>query len=78
MAKYKARIALNTHDGLIGIAHHSVAKQALRVLVKHAEAPMLIGGKQLIIPAECGISVPDEHGVHRWSTIKKIKQKELL
>jgi uracil-DNA glycosylase family 4 len=76
--KHKARIALNTHDGLIGIAHHSVAKQALRVLVKHAEAPMLIGGKQLIIPAECGISVPDEHGVHRWSTIKKIKQKELL
>ena len=74
----KARIALNTHDGLIGIAHHSVAKQALRVLVKHAEAPMLIGGRQLIIPAECGISVPDEHGVHRWSTIKKVKQKELL
>ena len=76
--KNKARIALNTHDGLIGIAHHSVAKKALRVLVKHAEAPMLIGGRQLIIPAECGISVPDEHGVHRWSTIKKIKQKELL
>ena len=76
--KGKARVALNTHDGLIGLAHKDVAKQALRVLIKHAETPMLIEGRELIIPAECGISVPDEHGVHRWSTIKKIKQKELL
>jgi len=75
--KGKARIALNTHDGLIGLARKDVAKQALRVMVKHAEAPMLIGGKQLIIPAECGISVPGDDGVHRWSTIKKIKQAEL-
>lgn len=75
--KGRARIALNTHDGLVGIARKDVAKQALRIMVKHAEAPLLIGGKQLIIPAECGISVPDEGGVHRWSTIKKIKQTEL-
>jgi len=76
--KGKARIALNTHDGLIGIAHHTVAKQALRVMVKHAETPMLIGGKQLIIPAECGISVPDAGGVHRWSTITKVKRAEII
>jgi uracil-DNA glycosylase family 4 len=76
--KGKARIALNTHDGLIGIAHHTVAKQALRVMIKHAEQPLLIGGKQLIIPAECGISVPDIGGVHRWSTIKKIKRAEII
>ena len=76
--KGKARIALNTHDGLIGLARKSVAKQALRVMVKHAEAPMLIGGKQLIIPAECGISVPGDDGVHRWSTIKKVKQAEIM
>lgn len=76
--KRQARIALNTHDGLIGIAHKDVAKQALRVLIKHAEAPLMIGGKQLIIPAECGISVPDEGGVHRWSTIKKVKRAEIL
>ena len=74
----KARIALNTHDGLIGIARKDVAMQALRVLVKHAEEPMLIEGKQLIIPAECGISVPDDNGVHRWSTIKKIKRAEVV
>jgi len=76
--KGKARVALNTHDGLIGIAHHSVAKQALRVLVKHAEAPIIVGDKPLIIPAECAMSVPDEHGVHRWSTIKKLKRKEIV
>jgi uracil-DNA glycosylase family 4 len=75
--KHKARIALNTHDGLIGIAHKSVAKQALRVLVKHAETPIMIEGRELIIPAECGISVPDAHGVHRWSTIKKLKRAEV-
>jgi len=75
--KGKARIALNTHDGLIGIARHEVAKQALRVMVKHAETPILIGGKQLIIPAECAMSVPDANGIHRWSTIKKMKRSEL-
>ena len=73
-----ARIALNTHDGLIGLARFDVAKHALRLLVKHAEAPLLIGGKQLIIPAECGISVADEGGVHRWSTIKKIKRQDIM
>jgi len=73
----KARVALNTHDGLIGLARKDVAKQALRILVKHAEAPLLIEGKELIIPAECGISVPDTSGVHRWSTIKKIKRAEV-
>jgi uracil-DNA glycosylase family 4 len=76
--KGKARIALNTHDGLIGIARKDVAKQALRVLVKHAEAPIMIEGRELIIPAECAMSVPDDGGVHRWSTIRKMKRSELL
>ena len=76
--KGRARIVLNTHDGLVGLATHDVAKQALRIMVKHAETPLMIGGKQLIIPAECGISVPDDSGTHRWSTIKKIKRAEVL
>jgi DNA polymerase I - 3''-5'' exonuclease and polymerase domains len=80
--KGKARIALNTHDGLIGLAHKSVARQALRVLIKHAETPLNIVGvdrktRQLIIPAEIGMSVPDADGTHRWSTIKKMKKSEL-
>ena len=77
----KARIAVNTHDGLVGLVHKDYAKQALRVLVKHAETPIMIdNGKEklpLIIPAEVGMSVPDATGVHRWSTIKKMKQKEI-
>jgi len=76
--KGKARIALNTHDGLIGIARKDVAKRALQIMIKHAETPLLVGGKQLIIPAECAMSVPDVGGVHRWSTIKKMKRAELL
>ena len=76
--KSYARIVLNTHDGLIALARHSVAKRALQIMVKHAEQPLLIGGKQLVIPAECGISVPDSDGVHRWSTIKKIKRAEVV
>jgi DNA polymerase I-like protein with 3'-5' exonuclease and polymerase domains len=76
--KGKARVALNTHDGLIGIAKHDVAKQALRVLMKHAEAPLRIEGKELIIPAECAMSVPDSEGVHRWSTIKKMKRSAIV
>jgi len=27
----------------------------------------------LIVPAEFGISIPDANGVHRWSTIRKVK-----
>lgn len=76
--KADARIALNTHDGLIGIAKiGEPAKQALRVMIKHAEEPLVINGRKLIIPAEPAMSVPDEHGVHRWSTIKKLKGDKL-
>lgn len=88
----KARIALNTHDGLIGLARRSVAKDALRIMVKHAEQPVLIESyldekgeflkrphrHELIIPADAAMSIPDKDGVHRWSTIKKIKRKELM
>lgn len=75
--KNDARIVLNTHDGLIALARHRVAKRALKIMIKYAEQPLLIGGKQLIIPAECAMSVPDAGGVHRWSTIKKMKRAEL-
>jgi hypothetical protein len=53
---------------------------------KHAEHPLYINSVQnrlankddpteLIVPAEFGVSQPDENGVHRWSTIKKIKSR---
>lgn len=68
-----ARIALNVHDALIGLAHKDRAMDALRIMKKHAEEPMMVRGEQLIIAAEPGISQPDETGIHRWSTIKKVQ-----
>lgn len=48
----QARIALNTHDGVVGIAHWDVADRCLSILKRHAEEPLLIPGMpQLIIPA---------------------------
>ena len=72
-----ARVALNNHDALIGIARKDQAKTALSIMVRHAEEPLYIHGRELIIPAEPGISEPDEHGIHRWSTIKKLDRREL-
>jgi hypothetical protein len=51
---------------------------------KHAEQPLYINSVQnrlagidspteLIVPAELGVSVADQDGVHRWSGIKKVK-----
>jgi DNA polymerase I-like protein with 3'-5' exonuclease and polymerase domains len=77
--KGKARIAMNNHDALIGIAEPSVAKTALSIMKQYMEAPILITNlystktEELIIPAECKISVPDKWGLHRWSTLKKIE-----
>ena len=73
-----AKIVLNIHDALIAIARIGEdAKQALRIMIKHAEEPLMVGGKPLIIPADAAMSVPDEAGIHRWSTIKKLKKQEL-
>jgi DNA polymerase I-like protein with 3'-5' exonuclease and polymerase domains len=73
-----ARIGLNNHDALIGLAEPDYAKHALSIMKKHMEAPITITNlyntktEQLIIPAECAMSTPDEKGVHRWSGLKKV------
>ena len=72
----KARIAMNIHDALVGIAEFSVAKHALSIMKRYMEAPIKITNlygtntDDLIIPSECKISEPDEQGVHRWSGLK--------
>jgi uracil-DNA glycosylase family 4 len=71
-----SRIVLNIHDALIALCRIEDAVPTLRVMIKHAEQPLIINGRELIIPADAAISQPDEHGVHRWSTIKKIKRKD--
>jgi len=58
----KARICMNVHDALWGIATKSFAKTALKIMKEYAEEPIpitsIVSGKsrQLIIPADCKIS----------------------
>lgn len=69
---YDARIALNNHDALIGLAPHRKAVKCLRIMKRYAEQPINVNGIPLIIPADCKMSEPGEDGIHRWSTLKSI------
>jgi hypothetical protein len=79
-----ARIMINVHDANIALNRHEDGEAVRAIMRKHAEHPLYINSVQnrlakrddpteLIVPAEFGVSLPDENGVHRWSTIKKIK-----
>jgi hypothetical protein len=52
------------------------AKRCLSIIKRHMEEPILVRGDlpPLIIPADLGMAEPDEQGIRRWSTIKKIKE----
>lgn len=75
----KMRIKLNVHDALIGIATPDKAKTALKIMKKYMEEPILVENvyrtkvEECIIPGDVALSEPDEFGVHRWSTLKKLK-----
>lgn len=75
----KMRIKLNIHDALIGIAHPDHVMKALQIAKKYVEAPIMVTDAwnkttdQLIIPADFKVSVPDDRGIHRWSTLQKVK-----
>jgi uracil-DNA glycosylase family 4 len=76
----QARIALNIHDALIALNTHDVGAEVRGIMKKYAEEPILIEGcdnqiRELIIPADLKTSVADENGVHRWSTLQKIKEE---
>lgn len=75
---HDARVALNIHDAIIGLAPIEKAKSCLSILKKYAEEPIIVKPSMspLIIPADCGIAEPDDAGIRRWSTIKKIKDIE--
>ena len=79
-----ARILINVHDANIALNRHCDGPAVRAIMKKYAEAPIYINSVQnrlsninnpteLIVPAEFGVSQPDADGVHRWSTIKKIK-----
>jgi DNA polymerase-1 len=72
------RVCMNIHDALIATGPVEDLPKALRIMKKHAERPMWIEDykgvkRELIIPIEGKISVAGEDGVHRWSTLEKVK-----
>lgn len=73
------RVKLNEHDALIGYATPEKAKTALRIMKKYMEEPIIIENvyktkvEECIIPGDVYISEPDETGIHRWSTLEKVK-----
>ena len=74
-----ARICLNIHDALVAVCRHVDVPRVARIMKEYAEEPIdirsIIDGsvRSLIIPADFKISQPDEHGIHRWSTLVKYK-----
>jgi hypothetical protein len=66
-------VSLNIHDALITLCPLELRSKVIEIQRKYAEAPLKFPSGDLIIPAEFGLSQPDEKGIHRWSTIKKIK-----
>lgn len=69
----EAAVTLNIHDALVAIARLDDMERVAHVMAKHAKTPLIVRNQELVIPAEFGMSQPDEHGVHRWSTIQKVK-----
>jgi hypothetical protein len=74
-----ARICLNIHDALIALNRIGTGSVVRDIMRKYATEPILIEGmdgqvRELIIPCDLKTSVPDEHGVHRWSTLQKVKE----
>ena len=69
---HDARICLNIHDALIALAPIPKAATVAHIMKKHAERPLIINGRQLIIPADLAVSQLDR-GYHRWSSLRKVK-----
>lgn len=69
----RARIRINEHDALIALGPVEDLPRCLSIMKAYAEEPLYINGRELIVPAECKISVPDEKGIHRWSGLQKIQ-----
>jgi hypothetical protein len=79
-----ARILINVHDANIALNRHEDGELVRHIMKKHAEQPIWINSvknrlskmdkpEPLIVPAELGVSVAGPDGIHRWSTIQKVK-----
>lgn len=68
-----ARMALNVHDALIALNKIEDGELVRKIMKRHAEVPIKTPHGDIFIPFEFKKSKPDEHGVHRWSTLEKVK-----
>lgn len=78
-----ARMVFNIHDALIAMNRPADGELVRSIMREHAETPIVIApvvGEmasrkpvELIIPADFAVSQPDDQGIHRWSTLKKLK-----
>lgn len=71
--KLEAVVKLNIHDAIISMHLPQHGEQVRAVMRKHMESPIIINGEPVTIPAEFKKSVPDEQGIHRWSSLEKVK-----
>jgi len=67
-----ARMVLNVHDALIALHKPEDATTVQQLMKKHAESPIMIRGEPVTIFTDLKQSVPDEKGIHRWSTLQAV------
>jgi len=68
-----AAVILNIHDALVARVRLDSVARVIKVFNRYNLEPIRINGYDLIVPADYAIAEPDEHGVRRWSTLKKVK-----
>jgi hypothetical protein len=69
----EAAVTLNIHDALIALCRLEDMHRVASVLKRHASRPLIVRNQELVIPSDFAFSEADEQGVHRWSTLKKVK-----
>lgn len=69
----EAAVVLNIHDALVALARLDDMERVAHVFRRHAAKPLIVRNQELVIPAEFAFSRPDNHGIHRWSTLEKVK-----
>ena len=65
------------HDSVKALVMPEVRIKCANILRKYAEREFIINGRSMIIPADFKVSVPDDFGIHRYSTLKKLKLERL-
>ncbi len=74
--KGEARIWIDIHDALIALHKPEHTAVVSAIMKKYAEQPIIINDEPVVIFSDFKHSQPDEHGIHRWSTIKEVEEDE--